>query len=284
MAGVNVVWAANHWEVAVRVHADNHPQAIHLCQDLHQADWTRLPAHDLLLAAPCCQGHTNARGNDLPHHDASRATAWAVVSALEVARSPLAIIENVPGLLRWPLWPVWCEAMRVLGYSLEIVQYDAADAGVPQNRVRLFIVATRSRAPIQIRLPRTEHRGMRDIVRWSDYQWRPVAEKCLKTQARVARGRAALGDRFVMPYYGSGSGLTGRSLDRPIGTITTRARWGVVDGDRQRMLQPSEVAEAMSFPTDYRLPTNLQTANKLLGNAVCPRQAEAIIRAVLEAA
>jgi DNA (cytosine-5)-methyltransferase 1 len=57
-AGVQVVWAANHWKAAVDVHARNHPHTDHACQDLRQADWGSVPAHDLLLASPACQGHS----------------------------------------------------------------------------------------------------------------------------------------------------------------------------------------------------------------------------------
>ena len=32
MAGVEVLWAANHWPVAVEWHSANHPGAIHVCQ------------------------------------------------------------------------------------------------------------------------------------------------------------------------------------------------------------------------------------------------------------
>ncbi|AEC20065.1 hypothetical protein PT7_1525 [Pusillimonas sp. T7-7] len=49
-AGVPVVWAANHWESAVQIHAANHPGTGHACQDLHQADWTQVPAHAPLPA------------------------------------------------------------------------------------------------------------------------------------------------------------------------------------------------------------------------------------------
>ena len=62
MAGVQVVWAGNHWPLAVEYHAANHPDAEHACQDLHQARWDDVPGHDLLLASPCCQGHIKARG------------------------------------------------------------------------------------------------------------------------------------------------------------------------------------------------------------------------------
>mgnify|MGYP003602919338 CR=1 FL=1 len=61
LAGVPVVWAANHWPAAVRVHARNHPDTVHACQDLQQANWATVPAHDLLLASPCCQAQPRTR-------------------------------------------------------------------------------------------------------------------------------------------------------------------------------------------------------------------------------
>ena len=284
MADVNVIWAANHWQTSVDFHSLNHPGTAHICQDLNQFPWVKLPPHDLMLIAFCCHGFTRARGKDQPRHATSRSTAWAAVAALEIARPPVVIIENVPDIKRWPLWQAWCDAIRAMGYAISSNVLDAADAGVPQNRLRIFIVLTRSKAPLTIRLHKQKHVGVRELIRWDVYPWLPVAEKCANTQARVANGRAAFGDRFIMPYYGSGSGLTGRSLDRPMGTITTRARWGVVDGDRQRMLQPAELAEAMSFPRGYKLPPQVMVANQMLGNAVCPLHAAQIIREVKEAA
>jgi DNA (cytosine-5)-methyltransferase 1 len=107
-----------------------------------------------------------------------------------------------------------------------------------------------------------------------------VASKVPATQRRVANGRAAFGARFVMPYYGGGSGLTGRSIDRPIGTITTRARWGVVDGDLMRMVSAAESRAFMGFPASYLLPASGTEAMHLLGNAVPPPLAAAVLRAL----
>ena len=87
-----------------------------------------------------------------------------------------------------------------------------------------------------------------------------------------------------MPFYGSGSGETGRSLDRPLGTVTTRDRWAVVDGDRMRMMQPPEYAAAMGFGAGVRLPPTRAEAIHLLGNAVCPPVPEALVRAIGAAA
>jgi site-specific DNA-cytosine methylase len=140
MAGCTVVWAANHWPAAVQVHANNHPDTLHVCQDLQQADWTSVPAHDLLLASPACQGHSRARGKERPHHDAQRSTAWAVVSAAECHRPAVVLVENVPEFAQWQLYPAWAAAMQALGYSLAPTVIDAADHGVPQHRDRLITV------------------------------------------------------------------------------------------------------------------------------------------------
>ena len=76
----------------------------------------------------------------------------------------------------------------------------------------------------------------------------------------------------------------GRSLDRPIGTITTRDRWAIVDGDRMRMLSAHECRAAMGFPADYILPDQHRLAVHMLGNAVCPPVARDVINAIRETA
>jgi len=288
LAGCQVVWAANHWQAAVDTHALNHPDAIHLCQDLHQADWSQTPGHDLMVASPCCQGHSKARGKGSgnPQHDASRSTAWAVVSAAEYHRPPVIIVENVPEFVNWPLFKAWQQAMNTLAYSVAPHVIDAADYGAPQHRVRLFLVMTRTQSPLHLRIQRQDHIPAKRFFDFSAGNWSPIHRKgrSLSTLQRVKRGRERFGDRFLMPYYGSGSGLTGRSLDRPIGTITTRDRWAIVDGDRMRMLSRWECRAAMSFPDSYKLPDNHRLSVHLLGNAVCPEPVRHIINAVKEAA
>jgi DNA (cytosine-5)-methyltransferase 1 len=285
-AGATVVWAANHWRTAVEWHTANHPDTEHACQDLQQADFRDAPRHDLLLASPACQGHSRARGSDQPHHDALRSTAWAVVTCAEVHRPPVAIVENVPEFAAWALYPAWCAAMNALGYALAPTVIDAADHGVPQHRRRLFVLATRSRHPVELRLPRREHVPIGSVLDFSAGSWAPIerAGRSPKTLQRTASGRQRFGDRFVMPYYGSGSGLTGRSLERPLGTVTTRARWAVVDGHRMRMLSTDETRAAMGFRAGYQLPASNAEALHLLGNAVSPPVASDLVSALRAAA
>jgi DNA (cytosine-5)-methyltransferase 1 len=285
-AGCQVVWAGNHWREAVDTHAANHPETEHACQDLHQADWTQVPAHDLLLASPACQGHTRARGKERPHHDATRSTAWAVVSALEYHRPAFGLIENVPEFTRWTLFPAWCQAVQALGYAIAPHLIDSADHGVPQNRYRVFIALTRSNYPVSLRLElqRVPHVPASRIVNFNAGRWSPIQKpgRSSATLARVNAGRAVHGDRFLTAYYGNERG--GRSLSRPVGTITTRDRWAVIDGDRMRMLSVTECRRAMGFRDDYRLPERQKDAMHMLGNAVCPPVASDVIAALRIAA
>jgi len=285
-AGCSVVWAGNHWRQAVDVHASNHPATAHVCQDLQQADWSTVPAHDLLLASPACQGHSKARGKDRAHHDANRSTAWAVVSALEFHAPAFAVIENVPDFARWKLFPAWCAALQALGYAVAPHLVDAADHGVPQNRVRVLIVLTKSKHPLHLRLPKRDHVAAANFIDFEAGRWTPInrAGRSTATLARIEAGRARHGGRFLAPFYGSGSGLTGRCLSRPVGTITTRDRWAVIDGDRMRMMSVPECRAAMGFRADYRLPDKARDAVVMLGNAVCPPVARDVIAALRVAA
>lgn len=81
-----------------------------------------------------------------------------------------------------------------------------------------------------------------------------------------------------MSYYGNTK--SGRSLQRPIGTITTRDRWAVVDGDRMRILTKEENMLAMSFPADYITPPSHKLTVHMAGNAVPPEAMYQIISAL----
>jgi DNA (cytosine-5)-methyltransferase 1 len=251
---------------------------------LQQADWSQVPDHDVMLASPACQGHSRAKGaRNGPAQDLSRSTAWAVVSAAEVKRPRTVVVENVPEFLTWTLFPAWSEAMRALGYHLVSQVIDAADHGVPQNRRRLFVVANQRKA-LWPTLPRRAHVPASTFIVDDGARWSAVDRpgRAAATLARVEAGRRAHGQRFLMAFYGSTSG--GRSLDRPIGTITTRDRYALVDGDKMRMLSAIEYAGAMGFPSSTILPDSHKTAVHMLGNAVCPPVARDIVAEIMRAA
>lgn len=290
-AGCQVVEAINHWPLAVDFHGRNHPGTTHRCEDLTRYNPARLAGFDGLCASPACQGHSPSRGvaagsEGDARWDDSRATAWSVIDCAEVRRPRWIVVENVVAFQRWALLPSWLDALRLLGYGVTVQTLDAANFGVPQSRPRTIITALHGRREgVRVPVPQLAHKPIGDVIDWTAGPWSRVADRVPATRARVERGRRELGaERFVMPYNGNGSGLTGRSLSRPIGTITAADRWAVVDGDRMRMLSVAEIRTAMGFPSDYQLPAQREHATKMLGNAIVPQVAEAAVRAVMEAA
>lgn len=289
-AGVDVVWAANHWPLAVEAHALNHPQTEHVCQDLRQADWTALPSYDLLLASPACQGHSSAsQPNRRPIHDAMRATAWAVVDCADATEPRGFVVENVPRFTRWRLYPQWRAALVALGYHITDVVVTASRHEVPQRRTRLFLVGTRkpqARAFDEFQDAATEHVteppfGPR--IDWEDGEWRPRNMALPGAQERMERAVRNHGRRCFSQHV---TGHQGVPLDEPIRTVTGQDQWVVVDGDRYRPLTVRETARAMGFPESYAWPAASKRREQIvgLGNAVCPPPAQKLIERLAEVA
>lgn len=287
-AGVPVVWAANHWDLAVQTHSLNHPRTQHALQDLRQADWTTLPRYDLLLASPACQGHSTAsQPRRRAYHDALRATAMAVVDCADVTEPKAIIVENVPAFTRWRLFDWWCDGLVRLGYQLDLRMVTASHHGVAQRRRRLFILATRP--GVTVGPLSTDTRGQEPAIGpllhtgVPEESWRPVAAATPGVQARVAEGRARHGRQFLTQHT---TGHPGVPLDEPIRTITTAPNhWNLVDGDRYRPLTGRELARAMGFPDTFVWPEHASTADvtKGIGNAVCPPVARDVVAAVVDA-
>jgi DNA (cytosine-5)-methyltransferase 1 len=101
---------------------------------------------------------------------------------------------------------------------------------------------------------------------------------------------ATLVAALFVKFYGSG-GQWGRAGD-PLGTVTTIDRHGlavcelagepfVIVDILFRMLRPHELAAAMGFRPDYVWPKSQRDAVRLIGNAVAPPMARALVGAVL---
>lgn len=278
-AGVQVQWAANHWPLAVEAHALNHPHAKHVCQDLRQADWTQLPAYDLLLASPACQGHSQAsQPKRRTYHDALRATAWSVVDCADVTEPRAIIVENVVDFRRWRLYGAWRMALETLGYQLQEMVLTASQHGTPQRRKRLFIVATRDGAKVSL-APDKQEASFRSCIEGGRHRWRSVSAAKPNVKARIAKGRGNHGRTFLTQHV---TGHPGVGLGEPIRTITTKDQWCLVDGDRYRSLTTRELARGMGFPDSYAWPEGTSRTDQIkgLGNAVCPPLAKRIITQV----
>jgi DNA (cytosine-5)-methyltransferase 1 len=93
-------------------------------------------------------------------------------------------------------------------------------------------------------------------------------------------------EHMLVPYYGNGAP---RSVDEPIGALTTRDRYALVRGEVDiddvlfRMLEPHEIGRAMSFADSYVVLGNKREKVRQYGNAVTPNAAEVLVCALVEA-
>lgn len=108
--------------------------------------------------------------------------------------------------------------------------------------------------------------------------------------------RVGLAEPFLVSYYGQGEAL---SVDEPLDTVTARDRFALVDPQlvtdglidkgtvigwldiRFRMLQPHELAAAMSFPPEYHFAGNREAQVKQIGNSVAVGVAKALCTEIL---
>ncbi|MCI3155505.1 DNA cytosine methyltransferase [Streptomyces sp. GB4-14] len=93
-------------------------------------------------------------------------------------------------------------------------------------------------------------------------------------------------EHMLVPYYGNGAP---RSVNDPIGALTTRDRYALVRGEVDiddvlfRMLEPHEIGRAMSFADEYVVLGNKREKVRQYGNAVTPNAAEVLVCALVEA-
>jgi DNA (cytosine-5)-methyltransferase 1 len=285
--------AVNHWELAVKTHAANHPGADHLCEAVDRIDPTKaVPGQrlDLLWASPECTHHSVARGGR-PRSDQSRASAWLILKWLSELYVERVIIENVPEFLSWgPLdeaghpiqnqkgktFRAFISSLRSLGYTVDWKILVAADYGDPTTRRRLFIQAVKGRK--RIVWPQITHMDgfdnllgckpwvpARDVIDWSIPgtsifgRKKPLADATIR---RIAAGIEKYWKDCAKPFlailYGS-SDVS--SLDFPLSAVTA-------SGHHHALVEPfitcfhgGEDSERRNYSINTPIPT-LDTSNR----------------------
>jgi len=297
MAGATPVAALDMWRPAIDTYKLNFPSATTYCMKARSLSPRRLLDEvgpvDLLVASPECTNHSLARGNR-PRCDDSRNTAFEVIRFAKVLKPRWVVVENVVQMKHWERFQEWHKKLKAVGYKTDVGVLDAQYHDTPQSRRRLFVVGDLETQPsLPARGPRTA-KTVATILGTGEPQdqpWRfsPV-DTARRAQATVARAQRAIdtlgGVPFVMVYYGSDYAGGFQTLDRPLRTVTTLDRFAYVrancSGHEMRMLQPSELAAAMGFPSEHKwADLNRRQKIKLTGNAVCPPVMCDIVRALI---
>lgn len=157
--------AINHNAVALAMHAVNHPETVHLVEDVWAVDPRAATGGrpvGLGWFSPDCKHFSKAKGGK-PVDKQIRSLAWVVVHWANLVRPRVIILENVEEFSTWgPLgadnkpcpdrrgqtFARWVGQLELLGYAVEWKELRACDYGAPTIRKRLFLIARRDGRPI----------------------------------------------------------------------------------------------------------------------------------------
>ena len=206
--------AINHDPEAIRMHKVNHPDTIHLTEDIFKVDlqkYVKGRKVSLMWASPDCTSHSKAKGGQ-PRKKGLRILPWAVYKHAKQILPEVIIMENVEEIQQWgpidekghPIkerqgedYKKFITAMKSLGYTFDSRELVAANYGAPTTRKRWYAIFRRDGKaivwPKQTHFKDSEPKWKQcgDFIDWSDLgksifdRPKPLAEA---TQKRIANG------------------------------------------------------------------------------------------------
>lgn len=238
--------AINHDPEAIRMHTVNHPETLHLTEDIFEVDLKKYinDRHTALMwASPDCTSHSKAKGGQ-PRKKGLRILPWAVYKHAKAILPDVVIMENVEEIQKWgPLdeggYPIksregedyrkFINAMKSLGYQFDSRELVAADYGAPTTRKRWYAIFRRDGRPITWPAPTHGKTAAGGLLPWEPiYKYldlwdlgksifgrkKPLAEN---TMNRIARGLEKFVFRnpepFIVQVNHGGGNFRGQSMN-----------------------------------------------------------------------
>lgn len=212
--GRKVDIAVNHDPQAILMHKTNHPDTLHLTEDIFEVDLKKYIGDrhvSLMWASPDCTSHSKAKGGQ-PRKKGLRILPWAVYKHAKTILPDVIIMENVEEIQQWgPLddsghpiperrgedYRKFITAMKSLGYIFDSRELVAADYGAPTTRKRWYAIFRRDGGnivwpePTHSKTDTPKWLQCGDYIDWSDLgrsifnRKKPLADA---TMRRIANG------------------------------------------------------------------------------------------------
>lgn len=193
--------AINHNPAALALHAANHPETLHISENVYKVDpldYLRGRHVGLAWFSPDCKHFSKAKGGK-PVERNIRDLAWIIPGWIERiqksgGRVDVVIMENVEEFSGWgPLietdkglmpcperkghtFEQWCKRLKRLGGRIEKRELRACDYGAPTIRKRLFVIIRFDRLPIVWPAPTHGAPDDPDVLAGRKLPWRMAAE------------------------------------------------------------------------------------------------------------
>jgi len=288
-AGNSVVWANDNFKDAVETYKLNLGDTI-ILGDIRAIPSKSIPKCDMVIGGFPCQGFSIANWKR-KLVDTRNFLYQEMVRVIRDKQPRFFLAENVKGLASLGQGRALQAILRDFsgaGYKVHTTVLNAADYGVPQNRERLFLFGVRNDLKFEGLFPPPPTHGERNSM--FDLNLRPKL-----SVGDALKGIPEPDDAPNMPnhtcskYKLTFNGYLGhRALDpaKPSPTVTARGdeRGGVVvlpHPNGRRRMTARELAIIQSFPEDFVFVGSRTSAYRQIANAVPPRLAESISRALV---
>ncbi len=266
------------------------------CGDIKDLDYSILPTADIVIGGFPCQDFSLA--GKRKGLSADRGRLYLEMKKVIKHCNPIAFVaENVDGIRKGTkgtdtsALDIILDDFRNIGYTVAYKVLNAADYGVPQNRIRVIIVGIRNDLNKEIKYPKSNY-GENKANPWMtskdaiDDLWNLVDKTDIKNHTSRDYSKAK--------FY-PGKKMQGNcqiKADKPSPTIRSEHH-GNIEGHYRtnkpndptdvtgwRRLSVRECARLQSFPDEFVFPVASSDAYKQIGNAVPPILAWHIARAL----
>jgi site-specific DNA-cytosine methylase len=203
-------------------------------------------AIDCLQSSAPCQGWSSANTSKKAD-DARNDLFLHSIETLKVTQPKLVIFENVKGLvttqsLRFKYYQIKTE-LENAGYNVKTWVLDSKDYGIPQSRVRSWVIGVRKDIGIEPSVP-----AITDII---------------------------VGIKDVLPHLqGHQRGQFEKNIlpaSAPVSTITKTAGFKVIENDELRYPTIEELRILSTFPAEYKFVNDsFNKCHERVGNSVLP--------------
>ena len=223
-----------------------------------------IPKCDIIIAGVPCQEFSVAARNTKPQEFTEDNLILQFTRIITINKPKFFLMENVLGLLYHPHIKLLQELIKRMekgGYNISMRKLDAADTGVPQHRLRVFIYGSLNHNPPP---PNQTHSyglfGESYVTTNDALGWEET--KILSQNRSTWNMKEAGKGHFYLS-------------NRPARTITTRGH-SICLPLPSRLMTVKESAVLQSFPDNFEFKGNVESQRKQIGNAVPPKMAQSI--------
>ena len=255
--------------------------------DITKVDISIIPKHDLLSAGFPCQPFSIS-GKQKGFEDTRGTLIYNVLKIVEMHKPKVVMLENVKHLVHHDsgnTLDTILKALESLGYKTSWKVLNANDFGVPQNRERIIIVASKNKEFDFEKVERKDRVVLKDFLdKKGPYEFLDEEYTILKETKTQKSGLIFAGYRNkAIRINGTRPGTehlsrvhkqpnriySSEGVHPTLPSQETSGRFWILDNNKVRKLTINECYRIMGFPENYKRVGKLGEQYKQIGNSVC---------------